>query len=108
MKSALDAALGYAERRWPVFPLHGVRNGRCTCGESDCKDPGKHPVGTLVPNGLKNATINAKAITVWWTRCPGANIGIRYAAHKNFFHALASHYRWLVEMGRPVPEASAA
>jgi linoleoyl-CoA desaturase len=31
--------------------------------------------------------------------------GIRYAAHKSFFAALASHYRWLVEMSRPVPAA---
>jgi linoleoyl-CoA desaturase len=28
--------------------------------------------------------------------------GIRYAAHRTFFSALASHYRWLVLMGRPV------
>lgn len=28
--------------------------------------------------------------------------GVRYQAHKSFFSALASHYRWLVEMGRPV------
>jgi linoleoyl-CoA desaturase len=27
--------------------------------------------------------------------------GVRYSAHKTFFAALASHYRWLVEMGRP-------
>jgi linoleoyl-CoA desaturase len=27
--------------------------------------------------------------------------GVRYAAHKSFFGALASHYRWLVQMGRP-------
>ncbi|HTL29332.1 MAG TPA: acyl-CoA desaturase [Tepidisphaeraceae bacterium] len=28
--------------------------------------------------------------------------GVQYQAHKSFFSALASHYRWLVEMGRPV------
>jgi linoleoyl-CoA desaturase len=28
---------------------------------------------------------------------------IRYAVHRGFFSALASHYRWLVAMGRPVP-----
>ena len=31
--------------------------------------------------------------------------GIRYAAHKGFFSALTSHYRWLVIMGRPVAVA---
>jgi linoleoyl-CoA desaturase len=29
--------------------------------------------------------------------------GVRYAAHKSFFTAVASHYRWLVLMGKPVP-----
>jgi linoleoyl-CoA desaturase len=28
--------------------------------------------------------------------------GIRYAAHQTFWSALASHFRWLVRMGRPV------
>jgi len=29
--------------------------------------------------------------------------GVRYAANKSFFSALASHYRWLTLMGQPVP-----
>jgi linoleoyl-CoA desaturase len=29
------------------------------------------------------------------------DFGIRYAAHKSFFGALASHFRWLVVMGKP-------
>jgi linoleoyl-CoA desaturase len=28
--------------------------------------------------------------------------GVRYAAHRSIFSALASHFRWLVRMGRPV------
>jgi Fatty acid desaturase len=28
--------------------------------------------------------------------------GVRYTAHKSFFGALVSHYRWLVTMGKPV------
>ncbi len=28
--------------------------------------------------------------------------GLRYQAHRTFWSAVASHYRWLVEMGRPV------
>jgi linoleoyl-CoA desaturase len=30
------------------------------------------------------------------------DFGIKYAEHKTFFSAVASHFRWLVEMGRPV------
>jgi linoleoyl-CoA desaturase len=33
--------------------------------------------------------------------------GVRYAAHKSFFSAVASHYRWLVMMGRPVKQPAA-
>jgi linoleoyl-CoA desaturase len=29
--------------------------------------------------------------------------GIRYNEHKTFFSAVGSHFRWLVEMGRPMP-----
>jgi len=29
--------------------------------------------------------------------------GIRYAAHRTFWSALASHARWVTQMGRPVP-----
>lgn len=28
--------------------------------------------------------------------------GVRYAAHRSLFSAIASHFRWLVQMGRPV------
>jgi linoleoyl-CoA desaturase len=30
--------------------------------------------------------------------------GVRYAAHKGFWSAVGSHYRFLVDMGRPVPQ----
>jgi len=29
--------------------------------------------------------------------------GVKYAAHKTFLGAVASHFRWLVQMGRPTP-----
>ena len=32
--------------------------------------------------------------------------GIRYAEHKTFFSAVASHFHWLVEMGRPIVAAN--
>jgi linoleoyl-CoA desaturase len=34
--------------------------------------------------------------------------GIRYAAHRTFLSAVASHYRWLVEMGQPCKSVEAA
>jgi linoleoyl-CoA desaturase len=30
------------------------------------------------------------------------DFGIRYSAHRSIFTAIASHFRWLVQMGKPV------
>ncbi len=72
--SLLEAALEYAGYGWPVFPVHGIRNDRCTCRKESCQSPGKHP---LTPNGLKDATTDPTTIRSWWTAHPNANIGIR-------------------------------
>lgn len=73
----LEAALRYARLGYPVFPLHGIRNKRCTCGDEGCfKSAGKHPHGQLAPNGFHDATRDEARITEWWSRCPDANIGI--------------------------------
>jgi len=33
--------------------------------------------------------------------------GLQYAEHKTVFGAIASHFRWLVEMGRPLARSAA-
>jgi hypothetical protein len=90
-----DAALGYASRGIPVLPLHypvaqlhgarAVPDGRvvtpevwtgCSCGDRACGQVGKHPLGALVPHGLKEATTNRARVLAWWTRQPLANIGL--------------------------------
>jgi hypothetical protein len=85
-----DAALGYASRGIPVLPLHyplphrgglalatspAVGSG-CSCQDPGCGQPGKHPLGSLVPHGVKDATCNRARIMAWWTRHPQANIGL--------------------------------
>jgi hypothetical protein len=88
-----DAALGYASRGIPVLPLHyplphhdglqpvpgdqapPVRTG-CSCRDPGCGQPGKHPLGSLVPHGVKDATTNRARVLAWWTRHPQANIGL--------------------------------
>jgi hypothetical protein len=75
--SLLDAALGYAHRGWRVFPLHGIVNGVCTCGRSDCGSAGKHP---LVRRGLYEATADSDKLRSWWRRWRSANIGIATGA----------------------------
>ncbi len=57
-----------------MFPLHGIRDGLCTCGFTDCANQGKHP---HTSHGLHDATVNEAAIRRWWTQWPDANIGLR-------------------------------
>ena len=72
---ALRAALAYAARGWPVAPAHSIADsGACTCGDGRCTSRGKHP---LTAHGLKDATTDADAIRVWWSRWPHANVLIR-------------------------------
>ena len=70
----------YATRNWHIFPCHTIQNGRCTCGSSACSSPGKHPIGTLVPHGLGEATTDRRVIAEWWALFPDANIAIRTGA----------------------------
>lgn len=58
MTELLDAALNYAARGWPVFPL----------------TPGKKTPATR--HGVKDSTTDLDRITAWWTRTPDAGIGI--------------------------------
>ena len=74
--SCRDAALEYALRGWRVLPVWWPINGRCACGKSDCDKPGKHPIGTLVPHGVKDASSNATVIDEWFSRQPDANVAI--------------------------------
>jgi hypothetical protein len=78
----LDKALDYARRGWPDFPVYTVIDGRCTCREAACDSPGKHPRVTGWPN---QATTDPETIRQWWTRWPGANIGIPTGTASGFF-----------------------
>jgi hypothetical protein len=91
-----DAALGYASRGIPVLPLHyplphdsdlqALTDGRqmptramesgCSCRDPGCGQPAKHPLGALVPHGVKDATTNRARVLAWWSSHPQANIGL--------------------------------
>ncbi len=78
-RKILADALAYSRRGWPVFPVHTIKNGHCTCGKPECKDKnneGKHPIGNLAPDGVKNATTDERQIKKWWKAIPDANIGM--------------------------------
>jgi hypothetical protein len=76
------AALEYARDGWHIFPCWPIlpmlppQTGfMCGCGKLACENPGKHPMGRLVPKGFLNASADASAINHWWTARPDANIG---------------------------------
>jgi hypothetical protein len=48
----------------------------CSCRDPGCGQSAKHPLGSLVPHGVKDATCNRARILAWWTRHPQANIGL--------------------------------
>lgn len=69
----LESALHYARRDWPVFPLHSVTDGRCSCGRECGRNAGKHP---RTEHGLRDATTDPDRIRTWWATWPDANLGI--------------------------------
>ena len=71
--SRLQSALRASGRGGLVFPLHGIRAGKCTCANPDCDRAGKHP---LTAHGFQDATRDAAQIRDWWNRWPTANLGI--------------------------------
>jgi hypothetical protein len=80
MTPLLEAALAYAARGIPVYPVHWPRPtpGRaslaCSCSRGlACDRPAKHP---LVRHGVKEATTDPDRISRWWSRWPQANIGL--------------------------------
>jgi hypothetical protein len=72
--ATLDAALSYADRNWPVLPLHHVlTGGGCSCGRVDCPSVGKHP---RLWHGVHEASTDPAQVQEWWRRWPRANVGI--------------------------------
>jgi hypothetical protein len=80
MSALLDAALGYAARGIPVYPVHWPRPGwgepslACSCARGVlCDRPAKHP---LVRHGIHDATCDPIQLERWWSRWPAANLGL--------------------------------
>jgi len=90
LDTMMDWALFWAGQGIPVFPLHEVYEGVCTCtctrkrssGDThgcgaSCANKGKHPRWHRedLPNGVECATTNFAQIRRWWMRWPTANVG---------------------------------
>jgi hypothetical protein len=80
MNMLLDAALAYAARGIPVYPVHwpcptpGEANLACSCPRGPaCDRPAKHP---LVRHGIHDAARDPAQLGRWWRRWPHANLGL--------------------------------
>jgi Bifunctional DNA primase/polymerase, N-terminal len=80
MSALLDAALGYATRGIPVYPVHWPRplpgevSLACSCRRgAACDRPAKHP---LVRHGIHDASMDPAQLEDWWQRWPLANVGL--------------------------------
>ena len=74
MSDLHDAARDYALQQIPIFPVHSPQSsGQCSCGHAACANVGKHPASA---HGLHDATTDLTRIDLYWSRHPGANIGI--------------------------------
>lgn len=75
----LGPAQRYLSLGFAVLPLHAPRrNGErrvCSCGKGDCRQPAKHPLGTLVPRGLLDASQDPARVERWFASTT-YNIGI--------------------------------
>lgn len=67
-------AQSYAAKGWRVVPMHTISDGCCSCPKGpNCSKPGKHP---QTNHGVNDATTKIKTIKKWWSKHPGANVGI--------------------------------
>lgn len=71
--SRAKAARAYATVGLPVLPVHGIRDGHCTCGDRDCSHPGRHPCSRKDVTG---ASTDERQIQRWLERWPWASIGV--------------------------------
>lgn len=70
---SVSEAVQYVEAGFAIFPVWGMIDGKCQCGDKACDRPGKHPITN---RGVMDATTNVRQIRVWWGRHEGANIGL--------------------------------
>ncbi len=69
---SLESLFSLAEQGFHLFPVHGIFNGLCTCGDAHSADSsaGKHPVTS---RGMNDATIQPELLNSWYQQFAGHN-----------------------------------
>ncbi len=58
----------FSASNFQTFPLYTIEGGKCTCGETDCRSPGKHPKSI---DGFKSARVHSDS-----NDFNGSNVGL--------------------------------
>jgi len=77
-----DARILINRYGFSIFPVHGIYNGLCTCGNADCSNKGKHPA---TAHGLKDATNDIDALKDLWSARKYLNVGVATGKASNIF-----------------------
>ena|ERR1700738_2459838 len=72
-RGRMEVALQYAAQDLAVVPLHGTRDGKCTCGDPDCRQLGSDP---RTKRGAEDATTVHSLIKERWAKWPQAKAGV--------------------------------
>ena len=74
-QASRDDLEALANLGWELFPIHGITDGKCDCGDSHLENnsAGKHP---LTSNGFKAATSDIDQINNWISEFPNCNLGV--------------------------------
>ena len=68
-----ENTFNYINYGYAVFPVYSIIDGFCSCGDSECKNPGKH---AKIGVGPSFASKNVQAIRSMHQFWKGSNIGI--------------------------------
>lgn len=73
VEAVIAQVRSYAELGLAVLPIHGVVDGICTCGDSNCDRPGKHP---SIPRGVYGASTDVEWLENSYRDHPDENVGV--------------------------------
>ena len=73
----MTSPVDYAEKGYAVLPCWWIKeDDTCACGNAACHAKGKHPINSLVPRGVLDASRDPAVVAGWLSKVPRANWGL--------------------------------